>query len=385
MIASRFLLARRPGVTALARHVVRPFAAMPRVPPPAAASAQPKGLVDAYGNAIKPGAAASSAARTAAKAPPKKRDPPGPLVSPNGALIVDVTAANFKQVVLECPVPVILQFTASWCEPCKQLSPILESIVQRGGGRLRLARVDVDAEPRVAQAMQVRSVPTVFGVAGGEPVSSFQGLPSQEVITEFFQKLQAGAAAAGLAETARLSGDPLTAVMTRLGEASAAVDEGDAQWALQAVPPALQTLQQMFTAIKAQLEKQARDAAGPDAGDKPPVVRTDSGPLADVELLTGRALSVMVRALIAEAQRGLALAAAAAASGSSGSSAASGGAGGDSDAAPEPLLSPNDCFEQAQAYGAELASPRFKLFANDDVVARGISAAALAKGAREGE
>lgn len=99
-------------------------------------------------------------------------------------VVIDVTEATFPSEVLERSqtVPVVLDLWATWCGPCKTLSPILESLAAEYAGRFVLAKVDVDAEQRIAAAFQVQSIPSVFAVLGGQPVPLFQGaLPEPQV------------------------------------------------------------------------------------------------------------------------------------------------------------------------------------------------------------
>ncbi len=94
-------------------------------------------------------------------------------------------------------VPTILDCHADWCAPCKQLAPMLEDMVKRAGGRLRLAKLDVDANKELAAQLRVQSLPTVYGLAGGKVVDQFVGLPAQAQFQAFINKLlQAGATAA---------------------------------------------------------------------------------------------------------------------------------------------------------------------------------------------
>ena len=79
-------------------------------------------------------------------------------------------------------VPVVIDFWATWCEPCKQLSPILEKLVAEYDGRWLLAKVDVDVEPKLAQAFSVQGIPALFAVVAGAPLPLFQGaLPEPQV------------------------------------------------------------------------------------------------------------------------------------------------------------------------------------------------------------
>ena len=110
-----------------------------------------------------------------ASGPPTSASP----VPAGGAFpaVYDVTEADFESDVVARSeqVLVLVDLWATWCGPCKQLSPTLEALAQQSGGKWVLAKVDVDANPRIAQLFGVQSIPTVVAIAGGQPVSAFAG------------------------------------------------------------------------------------------------------------------------------------------------------------------------------------------------------------------
>ena len=118
-------------------------------------------------------------------------------------IVIDVTEATFPQAVIEqsMTVPVVLDLWATWCGPCKTLSPILEALAAEYGGRFVLAKVDVDAEQRVAQAFQVQSIPSVFAVLGGQPVPLFQGALPEPQVRAYIDELLRVAAENGVTGT----------------------------------------------------------------------------------------------------------------------------------------------------------------------------------------
>ena len=92
-------------------------------------------------------------------------------------VIIDVTTADFEELVIKqsANVPVVIDLWATWCGPCKQLSPVLEQLAIEYNGKFVLAKIDVDAEPQISAAFQVQSIPTVFVAIGGQVAPLFQG------------------------------------------------------------------------------------------------------------------------------------------------------------------------------------------------------------------
>jgi len=105
--------------------------------------------------------------------------------------IVDVSEADFEYEVLSYSqnTPVVVEFWATWCQPCKVLGPMLEQLAEEGQGAFRLARVDVDANPNLALRYGVRSVPTVKAISQGQVAGEFAGLQPEARVREFLEKL----------------------------------------------------------------------------------------------------------------------------------------------------------------------------------------------------
>jgi putative thioredoxin len=105
--------------------------------------------------------------------------------------MTDVTDATFTELVLErsMTVPVIVDLWAEWCGPCKTLGPVLEAAVAATGGRVELAKVDVDANPQIAQALRVQSIPAVFVAIGGKLQQGFIGAQPEAKVVAFVKQL----------------------------------------------------------------------------------------------------------------------------------------------------------------------------------------------------
>jgi putative thioredoxin len=125
---------------------------------------------------------------SARRQPPASAGPggPPPAERPAGdtAAVFEVNEATFQTDVVERSMVqlVVVDLWAEWCEPCKQLSPLLERLAEEAGGAWVLAKVDVDANPRIAQLFGVQSIPTIVAIGGGQPVDAFSGaLPEPEI------------------------------------------------------------------------------------------------------------------------------------------------------------------------------------------------------------
>jgi putative thioredoxin len=149
-------------------------------------------------------------------------------------VVVDVTEADFQTLVIDTSmtVPVVIDFWADWCGPCKQLSPVLERLAHSAGGTWVLAKIDLDANPRLGQAFQVQSIPAIFAVVKGQPIPLFQGALPEAEVRRFLDELLRVAAENGV--NGRIATDDIDeepaeepAEDPRYDEAYDAIERGD--------------------------------------------------------------------------------------------------------------------------------------------------------------
>jgi len=184
------------------------------------------------------------------------------------ALIKDVTTATFMADVIEASkeVPVIVDFWAPWCGPCKTLGPSIEKVVKEAKGKVKLVKIDVDQNQEIAAQMRVQSIPAVFAFVDGRPVDGFMGAIPESQIRQFVNKLSSmGSRAEQIEAALQMARDALTAkdlegvldITSQILEAEPTTIEG---YALKA---------------KAEMELQQLDAAQATLASVPPEKLTD--------------------------------------------------------------------------------------------------------------
>ena len=185
-------------------------------------------------------------------------------------VVKDATDQTFMADVIEASMtaPVIVDFWAPWCGPCKQLGPVLEKVVSNAGGKVSLVKVDIDKSPVVAQQMRIQSIPAVYAFDQGRPVDAFMGALPESQVKAFVE---------------RLVGGPVeSAVEAAVEQARTALEGGDAQTAgailnevLRQEPEnaaALAGLAQVFLAVDKVAEARAMLDRLPEGAGQDPAV-----------------------------------------------------------------------------------------------------------------
>ena len=138
----------------------------------------------------------------------------------DAALVKDVSTADFMAEVVDASFdqPVVVDFWAPWCGPCKQLGPILEKVVRGANGAVRMVKLNIDENPEIAQQMRIQSIPAVYAFKDGRPVDGFVGALPESQVKQFVQRLGGGAGAPSpideamaMAKQAAQSGDHASA------------------------------------------------------------------------------------------------------------------------------------------------------------------------------
>lgn len=195
------------------------------------------------------------------------------------AAVIDGTDAGFMTDVVEASqtTPVVVQFTAAWCGPCKTLGPQLEAAVARTDGKVKMVRIDIDKHQQIAGQLQVQSIPAVFGFVDGRPVDAFMGAQPPGELERFVTALTE---AAGPSNAEAQIDEALDLAEERLGEG--AVTEAAQIYAqvMGAVPENLRAITGLARCYAAtgdlERARETLDYAPADKADDPSVVQVRS-------------------------------------------------------------------------------------------------------------
>ena len=102
---------------------------------------------------------------------------------------ININEASFERAVLQSPIPVLVDFWAPWCGPCKMIAPVLDEIAKEGDGRFRVAKVNIDDDPALQQRFNVRGVPTLLFFSGGQLRDQIVGVAPKKAIADKLESL----------------------------------------------------------------------------------------------------------------------------------------------------------------------------------------------------